>query len=72
MTVNHVQGRTSSASILGNAIRVADSVQQGPMVQTATPVPVSAPPEAQAKADVKSTGLLEIVKKPEAWGPLGE
>jgi lysozyme family protein len=59
--------------VVGNAIRIAGSARQSPMVQTDSPapVPVSAPPEAQAKADVKSTGLLEIVKKPEAWGPLG-
>jgi lysozyme family protein len=57
--------------IVGNAIRIAGTARQSPMSQTAAPVPVSAPPEARAKADVKSTGLLEIVQKPEAWGPLG-
>ena len=43
--------------VVGNAIRIAGSARQSPMVQTDSPapVPVSAPPEAQAKADVKST-----------------
>lgn len=56
--------------VIGNAIRLAIAAKPGAMVSSA-PMPVSAPPEAQAKADVQSTGLLEIVKKPEAWGPLG-
>lgn len=35
------------------------------MEKTATPT------EGDAKADSRDTGLGEILKKPEAWGPLG-
>jgi len=56
--------------VVGNAVRLAIAAKPGAMVSSG-PRPVSAPTEAQAKADVQSTGLLDIVKKPEAWGPLG-
>lgn len=49
--------------VVGNALRLTRT--KGP-----APVIVDAPVEAQAKADTKSTGLPEILKKPEAWGPL--
>lgn len=50
--------------VVGNALRM--TAAKGP-----APVAVAAPIEAAAKADTKSTGLPEILKKPEAWGPLG-
>jgi lysozyme family protein len=50
--------------VVGNALRLTSVA--GP-----SPVKVVAPAEAAAKADTKSTGLPEILKKPEAWGPLG-
>lgn len=48
--------------VVGNAMRLANSVEPRP---TATPI------EAEAKAVVQDTGLAEVLKKPEAWGPLG-
>lgn len=48
--------------VVGNALRMASSIEPRP---TATPV------EAEAKAVVQDTGLIEVIKKPEAWGPLG-
>ncbi|MCD7109696.1 glycoside hydrolase family 108 protein [Rhizobium sp. DKSPLA3] len=50
--------------VVGNALRL--TATKGP-----APIAVEAPAEASAKADTKSTGLPEILKKPEAWGPLG-
>lgn len=50
--------------VVGNALRMTSA--KGP-----EPVAVVAPVEAAAKADTKITGLPEILKKPEAWGPLG-
>jgi lysozyme family protein len=50
--------------VVGNALRLA--APAGPKPKT-----VDAPVEASAKADQKSVGLPEILKKPEAWGPLG-
>ncbi len=50
--------------VIGNALRLTRAA--GP-----APVKVDAPVEAGAKADAKNTGLPEILKKPEAWGPLG-
>lgn len=48
--------------VVGNALRLSGAQQ---------PQKVDAPPEAEAKADSRDTGLPEILKKPEAWGPLG-
>ncbi|WP_438748423.1 glycoside hydrolase family 108 protein [Pararhizobium sp. O133] len=50
--------------VVGNALRLTRS--KGP-----APVKVDAPAEANAQADTKNTSLPEILKKPEAWGPLG-
>lgn len=50
--------------VVGNALRLTRP--HGP-----APAKVDAPAEAGAKADTKSTSLPEILKKPEAWGPLG-
>jgi len=30
---------------------------------------VNVPEEGNAKADVRDTGIVEVIKKPEAWGP---
>lgn len=51
--------------VIGNALALAADAS-GKTVD-----PAEAPPEAAAKADVRDTGLPEIIKKPEAWGPLG-
>jgi lysozyme family protein len=48
--------------VVGNALRLSGAQ---------VPQKVDAPPEAEAKADSRDTGLPEILKKPEAWGPLG-
>ena len=50
------------AGVVGNALKMVNSV---------TPLPTIAPAEAEAKAVVQDTGLAEVLKKPEAWGPLG-
>jgi lysozyme family protein len=50
--------------VVGNALRMTRPAGVAPFK-------VDAPVEAGAKADTKSTGLPEILKKPEAWGPLG-
>lgn len=50
------------AGVVGNALKMVNSV---------TPLPTIAPVEAEAKAVVQDTGLAEVLKKPEAWGPLG-
>ncbi|XUY27839.1 glycoside hydrolase family 108 protein [Agrobacterium sp. rho-8.1] len=50
------------AGVVGNALKMANDV---------TPLPTIAPVEAEAKASVQDTGLAEVLKKPEAWGPLG-
>lgn len=50
--------------VVGNALRLTRPAG-------VSPVKVDAPAEATAKADTKNTGLPEILKKPEAWGPLG-
>lgn len=50
--------------VVGNALKLAADAS-GQTVE-----PVDAPPDAQAKADSRDTGLSEIIKKPEAWGPL--
>lgn len=57
--------------VVGNAIRLANSARSSAVEHTPPPVPVKAPPEGQAKADVKDTGISSIIAKPEAWGPLG-
>lgn len=50
--------------VLGNALKLAaDASGRGVEVP-------DLPAEAQAKADSRDTGLGEILKKPEAWGPL--
>lgn len=50
---------------VGNALRLAADASGGTVSKT------TAPAEAEAKADSRDTGLGEILKKPEAWGPLG-
>ncbi|MEQ1403819.1 glycoside hydrolase family 108 protein [Neorhizobium sp. Rsf11] len=55
--------------VVGNAIRLANAAHA--TIPTPPALPIDAPPEADAKADVRDTGVIEIVKKPEAWGPLG-
>lgn len=55
--------------VVGNAIRLANAAKAAPTVQVAPAVPVDAPPEAQAKADVRDTGLVSILQKPEALLP---
>jgi lysozyme family protein len=50
--------------VVGNALRLTRP-------SGVAPVKVEAPVEGTAKADTKNTGLPEILKKPEAWGPLG-
>lgn len=59
----------SQPGVVGNAVRLATTARSSAFEQTAPPVPISAPPEAQAKADVKSTGLPAILSKPEAALP---
>ena len=51
--------------VIGNALRLAADAS-GRSVETP-----QTPPEAGAKADSRDTGLDEVLKKPEAWGPLG-
>ncbi|WP_026029959.1 glycoside hydrolase family 108 protein [Sinorhizobium medicae] len=51
--------------VLGNALRLTADAS-GRTVEK-----VESPPEAGAKADSRDTGLGEVLKKPEAWGPLG-
>ncbi|WP_234705834.1 glycoside hydrolase family 108 protein [Sinorhizobium meliloti] len=51
--------------VLGNALRLAADASDQTVEQPQTP------PEAGAKADSRDTGLGEVLKKPEAWGPLG-
>jgi len=53
------------SGVVGNALRLAADASGGTVAKTA------APAEAEAKADSRDTGLGEILKKPEAWGPLG-
>jgi lysozyme family protein len=50
--------------VLGNALRLAGDAS-GRTLQ-----PIAAPPEAEAKADSRDTGLGEIFKRPEALGPV--
>ncbi len=50
--------------VVGNAVRLATLGQS--MVKE-----VKVPEEGQAKADVRDTGIVEVIKKPEAWGPIG-
>ena len=51
--------------VVGNALRLAADASGR------TVAALELPPEAEAKADSRDTGLAEILKKPEAWGPLG-
>ncbi|RVP13197.1 secretion activator protein [Sinorhizobium meliloti] len=51
--------------VLGNALRLAADAS-GRTVEK-----VDTPEEGSAKADSRDTGLGEVLKKPEAWGPLG-
>ncbi|WP_085025302.1 glycoside hydrolase family 108 protein [Ensifer aridi] len=51
--------------VVGNALLLAADAS-GRTVEKS-----QAPPEADAKADSRDTGLGEVLKKPEAWGPLG-
>lgn len=51
--------------VIGNALRLAANAS-GATVETSM-----APEEAAAKADQRDASLTEIIKKPEAWGPLG-
>lgn len=50
--------------VVGNALRLTRPAG-------VAPVKIDAPVESAAQADTKNTGLPEILKKPEAWGPLG-
>lgn len=50
--------------VIGNALRLANDVGT---VATVAPAGVS----IEAKASPKDIGLTEILKKPEAWGPIG-
>lgn len=56
--------------VVGNAVRIAMASKVGPAAKTAEPVALYAPQEAQAKADVRDTGLSSIISKPEAALPL--
>lgn len=51
--------------VLGNALRLAADASGQTVEKPQTP------PEAGAKADSRDTGLGEVLKKPEAWGPIG-
>jgi lysozyme family protein len=53
--------------VLGNALRLAADASG----RTTDKGEASAPVEGAAKADGRDTGINEILKKPEAWGPLG-
>ncbi|MBP1842024.1 lysozyme family protein [Rhizobium petrolearium] len=53
--------------VVGNAIRLANAAHA--TVPTPGALPINAPPEADAKADVRDTGVIEIIKKPEALLP---
>lgn len=50
--------------VLGNALRLASDASGSTVEKTTGP-------EGAAKADSRDTGLGEVLKKPEAWGPLG-
>lgn len=49
--------------VVGNAVRLATLSSNMVMA-------VNMPEEGKAKADVRDTGLIEVIKKPEAWGPI--
>lgn len=49
--------------VVGNAVRLAG-------VSASLVKPLMVPVEGNAKADSRDTGIVEIIKKPEAWGPL--
>ncbi|AFL49378.1 hypothetical protein ABIE78_004849 [Sinorhizobium fredii] len=51
--------------VLGNALRLAADASGQTVERPKTQ------PEASAKADSRDIGLGEVLKKPEAWGPLG-
>lgn len=51
--------------VVGNAIRLANDASGRSVEESFTPT------ETDAKADSRDTGLGEVLKKPEAWGPLG-
>ncbi|WP_245262674.1 glycoside hydrolase family 108 protein [Ensifer sp. BR816] len=51
--------------VVGNAASLAADASGQTVEKPQTP------PEAAAKADSRDTGLREILKKPEAWGPIG-
>jgi lysozyme family protein len=51
--------------VIGNALRLAADASGQTVEKPQTP------PEAGAKADSRDTGLGEVLKKPEAWGPIG-
>lgn len=50
--------------VVGNALRLAADA-------SGSTVEKSPSPEGSAKADSRDTGIGEVLKKPEAWGPLG-
>ncbi|MCC2608405.1 glycoside hydrolase family 108 protein [Neorhizobium petrolearium] len=54
--------------VVGNAIRLAAAAHDN-RPGNSLPLPINAPPEAEAKADVRDTGVIEIIKKPEALLP---
>ena len=49
--------------VVGNAVRLASLSKD--LVKL-----VNVPEEGNAKADVRDTGIVEVIKKPEAWGPI--
>ncbi|MDW9547738.1 secretion activator protein [Sinorhizobium meliloti] len=60
------QGKwANQPGVIGNALRLASDASGRTVEKSETP------PEAGAKADSRDTGLGEVLKKPEAWGPLG-
>lgn len=50
--------------VIGNALRLAADA-------SGSTVEKNLSPEGAAKADSRDTGIGEVLKKPEAWGPLG-
>lgn len=57
------------AGVIGNALKLAADAS-GASVRT-DDIPPDIIAEAGAKADSRDIGLSEIIKNPEAWGPLG-
>ncbi|ASQ07404.1 secretion activating protein [Sinorhizobium medicae] len=51
--------------MIGNALRLAADASGQTVEKPQTP------PESGAKADSSDTGIGEVLKTPEAWGPIG-